>query len=254
MAAQRQDRAVRANGELGGPVRDSDGEDRLRRLLRRLITTHENERRRIAHDLHDQLGQRMSALHLQLEALRASPEHDDAWHKRFRDTQAYAIELDRELDRFTSALRPAALYDLGLAVALRDYVASWATATGITAEFRDLRAGTERCAPETETNLYRIAQEALSNVQQHAQALAVAVHLQSHDNVVVLTVEDDGTGFDLQEPVPATATGVIAMRERAELLGGRLDIETSSAGTTIIATVPCTAHAAVAGQLMRRGQ
>jgi two-component system NarL family sensor kinase len=240
MAIQRPDHAARADGELEVKVQTSDAESPLRRLLWHLITTHENERRRIAHELHAHLGQRMSALHLQLAALRARTEHDDAWHKRLKATQEYALELDRELDRFTRELRPAALYDLGLAAALRDYVASWSNATGITAEFRHIGVHTERCAPETEINLYRIAQEALSNVQQHAQAQSATVYLQTRDDVVVLTVEDDGLGFDLEKPAPETAIGIIAMRERANLLGGRLDIETSSGGTTIIATVPCT--------------
>jgi two-component system CheB/CheR fusion protein len=217
-----------------------EAEDRVRKLLSRLITVQEDERRRIARDLHDDLGQKMTALHLKLESLRRGHKPGTELYAQVADAQAFVKELDRDLDFFTWELRPAALYDIGLAVALRDFVTQWAKNYGISAEFDVIGIGNERLRADIEINLYRIAQEALNNVYKHARAHKANVVLQRRGDQVVLSIEDDGVGFH-----PADVTqhgrgiGLIGMRERAALMNGAIEIERSEAGgTTVLVSAP----------------
>jgi signal transduction histidine kinase len=204
-----------------------------------LITVQEDERRRIARDLHDDLGQKMTALHLKLEALRRAHQGSPL-QAQVEEAQAFVQKLDRDLDFFTWELRPAALYDLGLVPALRDFVAQWSNTYGISAAFDAVGIGGERLRSELEINMYRIAQEALNNVYKHARAQHVDVVLLRRDAQIVLSVEDDGAGFDASAvDVHSRGIGLIGMRERAALMGGQLDIERSErGGTTVIVTAP----------------
>jgi PAS domain S-box-containing protein len=210
-------------------------EERTRTILAQLISVQENERRRIARDLHDNLGQRMTALHLKLEAMRRSVGDDH--QEQIDDLQTYAQQIDKELRFFTWELRPASLYNLGLVPALEDYVRQWSTTYGVPAEFDAIGLNAERLPFEVETNLYRVAQEALNNVYKHANATQVDVMLQRLDNRVLLIVEDDGVGMkrDADDPSAPRGLGLVSMRERAELMGGSCTIESSlGGGTTII--------------------
>ena len=166
----------------------------LRDLLNRLITVQEDERRRIARDLHDDIGQKMTALHLKLEALRRAQRAGSKVQKQVEEAQLFVQQLDRDLDFFTWELRAAALYDLGLAQALRDFVNEWSTNYRIAAEFQQIGFAGERLRPDMEINFYRIAQEALNNVYKHAKASKVDVVLQRRDSEIVLSIEDDGIG------------------------------------------------------------
>jgi two-component system, chemotaxis family, CheB/CheR fusion protein len=218
-----------------------EAEDQVRKLLARLISIQEEERRRIARDLHDHLGQQMTALHLKLEALRRSAAESGPLQQQIVGTQEFVTKLDRDLDFFTWELRPAALYDLGLVPALGDFVRQWSQNYRIAAEFEALGIPPTRLRPEIEINLYRLAQEALNNIVKHARATAVTVIFQRRDDTVVLTIEDDGVGFDpgARLEVREQAIGLVGMRERAGILGGSLDIESEVGhGTTVIARVP----------------
>ena len=175
-------------------------------LFRRLISTQEEERRRIARDIHDQVGQQMTALRLRLEALRAGAGGDPAMGAQVEGAQRLAEELDQSIDFLTSQLRPSTLDNLGLAVSLRDLVHGWAKRFGIPAEF-EASAPEMRLADDVETNLYRIAQEALHNVVKHAQARNVSVLLSRRDSHAMLVIEDDGRGFE-------TGAGGAAERQR----------------------------------------
>jgi signal transduction histidine kinase len=207
-----------------------------------VITVQEEERQRIARDLHDHLGQQMTALHLRLAALAHPSDDRPAWEARFKETQTYLMQLDRDLDFFTWELRPAAIYDLGLSVALRDYIEQWSQHVHIAAEFHDMRATKDRFSPEIETNLYRIAQEALNNVHKPSEAATVDVRLRLRGSDIVLTIEDDGIGFDPEKTHASTAIGVIGMRERAALLGGRLEIETTPGRGTVVLVIAPAAY------------
>jgi signal transduction histidine kinase len=207
----------------------------------KLIAAQEEERRRIARDLHDHLGQQMTALQLQVAALGRTGPDDPEWQRRFKDTQAYLNQLDRDLDFFTWELRPAAVYDLGLAPALTDYVTAFAKNYEIPVNLEVVNVPPKRLVPEIEINLYRIAQEALNNVYKHAKATAVDVFLQQRDERIVLSVIDNGRGFD---PLVAAdnsrdrGLGLLGMRERANLVGGAVQIETGTRGTAVIVSVP----------------
>lgn len=219
-----------------------DAEERIKELLRTIITTQEDERTRISRELHDHLGQLLTALQLNLETLKKHPSKDQ---KELRATieqaQDVAKQLDEGVDFLAWELRPAPLDDLGLAAALENFVAEWTKHYGTTGRFHKGGVALLHLAPVVEINLYRIAQEALNNVTKHAQADHVDVILERRDNHVVLIIEDDGIGFEpnLEATPSGRGLGLIGMRERAALVGGTLEIEsTPGNGTTVYIRIP----------------
>ena len=211
-------------------------------MLKRIVDAQEAERTRIARDLHDQLGQQLTALRLKLESLKTAYGAEPAMIKALDETQLLAQNIDDEITFMTWELRPTALDTLGLRNALSNFVEEWSKNYGIEAEFHSARSRRARLEPEIEINLYRIAQEALNNVFKHAKANKVDVMLEYGKEYVVLMIEDSGVGFD-QKAISRGNNkghlGIMGMRERAALLGGKLEIETArSKGTTVIARVP----------------
>jgi PAS domain S-box-containing protein len=207
------------------------------RLLRRLIVAQEDERRRIARDLHDDLGQRLTGLRLALEALEGSA-NDTALAGTFTDALEMLAHIDEGLDFLAWELRPAALDELGLIKVLDTYVEEWSRHAGVRALFHAPLQDVERFAAEIEVSVYRIAQEALHNVAKHARARSVNVLLETRGTHIVLVIEDDGIGF---QGVGASEQmiGLTGMRERAAAVGGTLDIEaTPGGGTTVLARIP----------------
>jgi PAS domain S-box-containing protein len=237
-----EERVAERTRQLASEVADRrTAEYRVRALISRVLTTQESERRRIAQELHDNLGQQLTALHLKLETLRREAVVDTRWQGRFREAQSYLAHFERDLDVFTSQLRPAGLYSLGLVNALTDLVNDWSTTCGIAAQLHVIGLDTRRLAARTETNLYRLAQEALNNVAKHAAARRVALILQRRDDSIVMSIEDDGRGFDtaVAHGPDESGMGLTGIRERAMLLGGAAEIESApGAGSTIIVTVP----------------
>jgi len=218
------------------------------RLLHQLVSAQEDERRRIARDLHDHLGQQLTALRLKIAALKEECGKDKKLCAQAEEAQTLAAQLDSDVDFLAWELRPAALDDLGLTMALHNYVREWSGHFNTPAEFHASNLEAARLAPEIETNLYRIAQEALNNIYKYAGASRVEVLLERRDHHVVLIVEDDGIGFDLHKKENTDPTvkgngdrglGLMGMRERAALVGGTLQIESDiGAGTTIFARIP----------------
>jgi two-component system CheB/CheR fusion protein len=215
--------------------------DRVR-LLRQIVRAQEDERRRIARDIHDQIGQQMTALRLNLAALDQGFTGDGELREKLEQTKTIAERLDGDVDFLAWELRPAALDDIGVAEAMGTFLRQWSKHSGVEAQFHTTGFDKERLSPETETNLYRIMQEALNNTMKYAQAKRVDVLLERRDNQVVLIVEDDGLGFNPNKDVGAEENkgmGLIGMRERAALVGGTLQIESKPReGTTIFARVP----------------
>ena len=147
--------------------------------------------------------------------------------------------MDAELDFLAWQLRPAALDDLGLVVALGKYLEAWSSHHGIVAEFRKSGFDGARLPPATETTFYRVAQEALNNIAKHAHASRVDAILEHHDSTAVLVVEDDGIGFDRTDGAALSGFGLDGMRERAALIGAELQIESAPGkGTTVFLRAP----------------
>jgi PAS domain S-box-containing protein len=207
------------------------------RLLGRLVVAQEEERRRLARELHDGLGQRLTALRLSLEALEKVPAEQ-------RTDVAAALEtlarIDQDVDFIAWELRPAALDELGLTRVLDTYVREWSRHAGILAVFHSRPGNLERFAPEVEASVYRIAQEALNNVAKHAGARSVNVLLELRGETLALVVEDDGRGFQ-HAIIGEKMIGLSGMRERALAVGGTVEIEpTPGGGTTVLANIPIT--------------
>ena len=146
-------------------------------MLQKLVGAQEDERKRIARDLHDELGQKLTALRLKLENVRKICE-DDEICDGIDEAQLLAKHIDDGVDFLAWELRPAALDDLGLPAALKNYVDEWSRFSGVTSEFRVANLGKKRLLPEIETNLYRITQEALNNTHKHAKAKRAEVSLE----------------------------------------------------------------------------
>jgi signal transduction histidine kinase len=200
------------------------------------VTSQEDERARIARDLHDQIGQQLTALRLTLERVADDGSGSDGQLTR---AVSLAKNIDSELGFIAWELRPAVLDDLGLAAALPRFVSDWSEHYGVVAEYRGSAFQSGHLPREAEVAFYRIAQEALNNVAKHAHASRVDVMLESRDGSVVLVVEDDGVGFD-QAALPGEERGIglVGMRERAALIGATLQIESSPGdGTSIFVRV-----------------
>jgi signal transduction histidine kinase len=236
-----------ANEKLRGAnerLRSSSQEAiREREMLKRVIDAQEQERQRVARDLHDQLGQQLTALRLKLESLKSKYGAEPAMMKAIDETQRQAQEIDNDVSFLAWELRPTALDNLGLWNALGNYVSEWSKNYDIVTEFHTARLRKGRLLPEIEINIYRIAQEALNNVLKHAKASKVDVMLEYGKRDLVLVVEDDGQGFAPSKKSGRTTKGnglgLVGMKERAALLGGTLEIESARGkGTTVIARVP----------------
>jgi PAS domain S-box-containing protein len=206
-------------------------------LLTRLVFAQEDERRRIARDMHDQFGEQLTALSLQIGRLKAACASDGDIRGEIDALDAIARRLDDDVDELIWQLRPTALDDLGLRAALTNYMQAWSDRTHIPARLHESGLLHERLPTEVETTLYRIAQEALNNVAKHAAAKHVEIILERRPDAVLLIVEDDGRGFDAGG-VNGGGFGLVSMRERAALVGANLDIEsTPGQGTTVLVRI-----------------
>ena len=223
-------------------------QERLRALSRGLLEVQEAERRRLARDLHDDIGQVLTALKIQLESLARSSagsrsEADTgAALQECAETTRHALERVRQL---SLSLRPLQLDDLGLAAALRSHVDRQAKLGGLRPHF-DAADAPALVAPEVETACFRIAQEAITNVLRHARGRNLWVRLFTADGRLALSVRDDGAGFELEgarrRAAVGDSLGVIGMEERAALVGGSLELRTAPGqGTVLLATFPLEA-------------
>ena len=208
-------------------------------MLQRMVGAQEDERKRIARDLHDQLGQQMVALKLKLESARKLCGEDEIC-TAIDDAQQLAKHVSDSVDFLAWELRPAALDDLGLTAALEVYLKEWSKHSGIASEFYLSGLKKARLAPVTETNIYRITQEALNNVLKHSKASKASVMLEKRGETIVLIIEDNGEGFNVEDKNNRNkGIGLVGMYERASIIGGTLDIEsTPGQGTTIYVRVP----------------
>ena len=210
-------------------------------LLDKVMTAQEDERKRVARELHDETGQALTSLMIQLEVLSAAQSLDQARSQiaALRDLTAGTLD---EVHRLSLELRPSVLDDWGLAVAIRRYLDDFAAKTGL--EIDCQMVGLEdRFPARVETTIYRIVQEALTNVVRHAQARHVSIVLKNAGGIVLAIVEDDGVGFDVAAVMGGAARkdrlGLFGMQERAELLGGRFTVESNPGmWTTLFVEIP----------------
>jgi signal transduction histidine kinase len=190
--------------------------------------------------MHDQFGEQLTSLGHQIVSLKAACADRSDLREAVEALDVVAHQLDRDVDHLIWQLRPTALDDLGLQAALASHVHNWSNRARIVAELHTSGLLDERLASETETTLYRIAQEALTNVAKHSRAQHVDVILDRRADQVVLIIEDDGVGFDPGD-VGTTrhGLGLSGMQERASLVGASIQIEsTAGEGTTILVRMP----------------
>jgi PAS domain S-box-containing protein len=217
-------------------------EDDLRRLSLRLMTVRDEERRRIALDLHDSMGQNLAALQLQVEiaAQQASGLGEQA-RRHLHGCLALARSCVAEARTLADVLHPPILDDVGLAAALEWQAHRFAEQTGVRVEVVSA-IGPARFATPVEIALFRVAQESLTNAWRHAKATTAEIRLGSSNGSLVLEVEDNGRGIAPEPSEPRTianhlGVGIAGMRERLSQIGGRLAIETSPGGTIVRAVV-----------------
>jgi signal transduction histidine kinase len=204
--------------------------------LRRVVQAQELERRRLARELHDETGQALTSILLGLrpleEALAGHPAR--AAVAELRELVVTALQ---DVRRLAVELRPKVLDDFGLVPAVERLAETFAGQTGLRVDFRSTLPADQRLESEVETALFRVVQEALTNVVKHAHARNVSILLTRKDDAVAAVVEDDGSGFDPGET--GDGVGLVGMRERLALIGGRLEVESArGAGSTLVAEVP----------------
>lgn len=183
----------------------------------------------------------MTALRMNIEMLRSQVEGNVALVEQAERTQRLAEELDQSVDFLAWQLRPAALDHLGLSAALGHLVTGWSERFGIPSEYDAFGLEGIRLASEVESNLHRLAQEALHNIVKHAQATHVSVVLERRNRQVVLVIEDDGVGFNATDRsgLRHGALGLVNMHERAVLVGGELFLDSMPGhGATVIVRLP----------------
>ncbi len=210
-------------------------------LLEETISAQEAERRRIARELHDQTGQSLTSLMLGLRVLESDiPEE---FGERIAEMRELASRTLDEVRNMAVELRPGLLDRVGLIPVLEEYLDEYPAKFGIETDFEAIGFDHERLAPDREITIYRIVQEALTNVAKHSGATRVSVNMQARGDAVVVVIEDNGKGFDVARTTKSTIQerklGLHGMEERAALIGGSLTIESApGAGTTIFVRVP----------------
>lgn len=215
----------------------SKANTRLRALSSRLISAHEEERLRISRELHDDLGQILTSISLDLQ--RASKLTDPPKLKTLIERlQVASQDARNRIRKLSSLLRPRVLDDVGLKEAMQTFLSEFATRTGVEAKLVFHCQNND--IPEiTSTNIYRILQEALNNISQYAKATSVSVCLNLSNRKLILEIKDDGIGFNPASVRMNKTLGLLGMRERAALLGGELTVDSAPGqGTTIYAFFP----------------
>jgi signal transduction histidine kinase len=216
-------------------------EDMLRALSQRLVEMQETERGRIALELHDQITQLLCAILVRSQTLADKLSTQGPAKREALKLREMLGHTAQEVERISRNLRPSVLDELGLAAVLRDTSTDFAERTGVSVKLSRLQL-TARLPAGTELTLYRILQEALKNVEKHAQAQHVFVCLKQQGAFVQLAIIDDGIGFDPNHPAKRNGKsrlGLLGMRERAAHVGGTFNVKSSqNGGTTIRAQVP----------------
>jgi signal transduction histidine kinase len=226
------------NTWLFGEVQSSNKQ--LHALSQRLMKAQEEERLHLSREIHDESGQLLSALTVQLGLLEREAGQHDVLNQRINDLKRTANEIQDNLHQLAVNLRPASLDHLGLVTAMEQYIEEFSRQYEVIVEFETIGMEDKRLPGEVETALFRIVQESLTNVALHAQAERVDVVINYRDNHIKAIIEDDGVGFIPSSPTVDSHLGLFGMRERVEMLGGELTIESAPGrGTAVSVEVPC---------------
>lgn len=222
------------------------GRERYRELARQTLIAQEEERRRLARELHDETSQTLSGLALNLQVLMDMAEmygiRNDEFKAKLKQAHSLAVQISTEVSRLIRELRPALLDTLGLVPALRQYAEANLVPQGIKISLES-RGKLGSLSSEVETGLFRFAQGAISNIARHAQAKNVAITLECEGNELRLHISDDGIGFDVSQMTGIEESGrghgLFSMKERVGLMGGRCSVKSQPGqGTTVTAIVP----------------
>jgi signal transduction histidine kinase len=207
-----------------------------RDAVRRVVAAQELERKRLARELHDETGQALTSFLLGLRSVDEAGTLEEA-RERAASLRDRVVETLQDVRALAVELRPTALDDFGLLPALERLAHTFRERSGLSVEL-EARLGGKRLAPEAETTVYRTVQEALTNVFKHAEARRVSIVVTERDGKVAAVIEDDGRGFD-RTTVGEDSLGLVGMRERVGLVGGRLAVESEpGGGTTVVVEVP----------------
>lgn len=218
-------------------------QEELRHLSRQILSVQEAERRKISRELHDVIAQTLTSINLRLATLKADASASTKdLHLKITRTQRLVEKSVEIIHRFARELRPTALDDLGLIPALETFLKSFSKENGVRVKVT-AHAEIEKIDGDRRTVLYRVAQEALTNVGRHAQASLAHITLLKDGDHITMEIEDNGVGFDTTPSLggrPPTRLGLLGMRERIEMVGGTLCINSSPGGpTTLHAEIPC---------------
>ena len=216
------------------------GQNRLRGITKGILHTQEEERAKVSRDLHDGIGQELTALKMNLDLLANSVESglSAEGRDRWNDARVLAEQTLQDVRELSQSLRPRMLDDLGLFPTLRWYVRNFIKRVSISVDLQ-LAGDEEKLGTEIQTIVFRIVQEALNNVAKHSQAKSVSVHLQCMDPEMRLQVADDGVGFDPSVHSSETGSGLAGMRDRVALYNGKLVIQSQPRkGTRLQIVIP----------------
>lgn len=233
----------RTAGQLAlAEVERSERQRQRQFYLQRIIRAQEEERRRVARELHDETGQALAALMVGLRTIEEATSEAEM-RQRLDGLRAVLAGALAHVRQLAYDLRPAVLDDLGLEPALRRYAEQCQNRFGLQIDVRTVGIDERRLSPELKTTLYRIVQEAIVNAARHAQCTRIGVLLQTQNGQIVAIVEDDGVGFDpaavLEPDMEGARLGLFGMRERAELVGGVLEVESAPGqGCAVYVRVP----------------
>jgi signal transduction histidine kinase len=219
-------------------------QEQLRNLSHQILSAQEEERKKISRELHDQIAATLTGINIELNALKYEvTANNKALQRKIGNTQQLIQNSVEVIHDFARELRPATLDDLGLIPALHSFTKSLSKQTGIRINLTVFGA-VEQLENEKRTVIYRVTQEALTNVARHAHANKVEVDIGKLDNAVTLRVSDDGKSFRVARSLHGKRNkrlGVLGMRERVEMVGGTFKIESSpGSGTTVSALIPIT--------------
>jgi len=227
-----------------------NGRERYRRLAQQILVAQEEERRRIAHELHDETSQTISGLALSLQALVEMSEMPNVRNIDFKiklkRAHELAIQIGSEVNRLIADLRPSILDTLGLVPAIQHYAETNLSPSGINISFR-IKGNVANLPKRLETGLFRIVQGAVGNVLHHSKAKNASISLQRQGQEIILKITDNGIGFDVSKITyieeSGRGAGIFSMKERTRLLGGRCYIESKpNRGTSINVFVPVPRH------------